>query len=323
MIPYDIWRDQANFTAEVRARAEPQGWDNSHLGKVARTKELMLHLISECSEVLDACGTWKAHVPKTETVNPAQLAQELIDVQKYWIMLCQLWNIGPEQLEEAYWAKSAAVRQRYAEMWIAQLDRPIVVVDLDNVLADFTRGFCLYLKQNWSSLSHATIDDAVAQHQWLSASTLGISLMEWAEIKHAFRVSSGFATLPPMPGAAAFLDRARAAGYAVIGLTSRPIDRYPNIYVDTVQWLWHHDMQLDHIWWGVDKADRLREASERHPGLIEKIVCAVDDDERFVRQFAELGVRTYWLTPTCPTAPPVNVQWVGDLGSIPLPRVTP
>lgn len=327
VIPQDIWQDQAEFTRDVRLRTEPHGWDDSHLGKIARTKELMLHLISECNEMLNACGTWKAHVPKTNVVNPAQIIQELIDIQKYWIMLCQLWGFGPDQLVHAYWAKSAAVRQRYAELWLAQLTRPTVIVDLDNVLADFTTGFARYMMAQWASVVPPDhVQHVMDTGQWFDAAAFHLTESQWADIKHAFRVSGGFATLPVMPGAHRLLDVLRANNIAVIGLTSRPIDRYPNIYVDTVVWLRQKDLALDHIWWGVDKAERLRYANEQTPGLMKHVVFAVDDDPKFVRQFAELNIPTFWLARHVPDTiqqMPSHVRWVANLMDIVLSEFPP
>jgi hypothetical protein len=81
-------------------------------------------------------------------------------------------------------------------------------------------------------------------------------------------------------------------GYQVIVLTSRPIDLYPTLYEDTVQWLNANGIQYTRVWWGTDKAKKLADT-----GILEKVVFAVDDDARFIYQYAHAGVRSYWLRP--------------------------
>jgi len=253
-------------------------------------------------------------------LNRQQLLQELIDVQKYWIMLCQLWDYTPEELEAAYWVKSAAVRQRYTELWLSRLDRTMVILDLDNVLADFTLGFSNYLSTQWAGVvTPAKMETAWHAFQWYDAKSLDLAPQTWAIIKHTFRSSGGFGTLPVIPGARALIDALHAAGAVVVALTSRPIDRYPNIYAETVHWLNTHHLDVDHVWWGVDKAERLALANEAYHGFMANVWFAVDDDQKFVKQFSDLGIRTYWLAAKEPVDMaflPDRVRWAPTLDAI-------
>jgi len=75
------------------------------------------------------------------------------------------------------------------------------------------------------------------------------------------------------------------------------VDRYPNIFTDTLSWLDAMQLPFDHLWWATDKSDRLEEA---HVQMRSQIVFAVDDDKKFVAQFRSKGIKTYWLDRSLP-----------------------
>ena len=93
-----------------------------------------------------------------------------------------------------------------------------------------------------------------------------------------------------MPGAREFLERCIDSGLNVILLTSRNIGEYPNLMMDTVQWLKMNELPYDFIWWAKNKTEKLVERDVLH-----NVVLAVDDDLRFVKQFDGMNVSTYWI----------------------------
>jgi hypothetical protein len=54
-----------------------------------------------------------------------------------------------------------------------------------------------------------------------------------------------------------------------------------------------NDLPFDHLWWADDKARRLEDYE--HVNLRSHVVFAVDDDIRFVNQYLEKNIKTYWL----------------------------
>jgi len=291
MIDRTVWDDQREFNSLLRQ--PPTTFEE----RTALTKEFTLHLISECAELLNASGTWKIHHKANQLEDHARMHCELIDIFKYWMSICQVWNTTPADLMDAYWWKSAAVRQRWAEQWIHQLDRPFVVLDLDNVLCDYVQGFCDWCAVHRPGIVSAeTLDRVRASREWLSAETMGLDYQTWAALKHEFRVSGGKRTLPLMPGAKDFVDWCRERHWAVVVLTSRPIDRYPSLYADTVDWVARHHLVVDFIWWGTNKRSKLLER-EGTAKTLSHVQFVVDDDPEFVEQYASLKLRTYWLHP--------------------------
>jgi hypothetical protein len=289
----DIWRDQQAFNLLLRPV-----WPTSYAERTALTKEMVLHLISECDELLRASGAWKSHRRQEVPENRPQILAELTDIRKYWMTIAQIWGSSEEELDTAYWLKSAAVRQRYVEEWVYQLTGPMVILDLDNVLCDYPRGLVQWLKvaPRWRDTINATdanLEELAHGVEWINGASLQCSNQVWMEIKHAFRTSGAKRSLPTRPKAAEFTRWCRDKGWKVIILTSRPIDKYPTLYDDTLHWLNHGAFAYDFVWWGFDKAHQINLR-----GIAEQIVFAVDDEEQFIQQYLMNSIRTYWMQRT-------------------------
>jgi hypothetical protein len=305
----ELWDDQAAFNRLLRAL--PANEDE----RMQQTREIVLHLESELHELL-ATYSWKFHRNRPHVLNTAQREEELVDIFKFFLTLAQIQGTSVDSLVEAYWRKTAVVRQRYAQEWVHRVNRPYVVVDIDGVLCDYAAGFSQWIINRTPGLvdevaRQRTLDD----HRWLDAESIGITRHEWATHQHEFRVTGGNRALPAFMDAVPFLRNCRAAGYLIVLLTSRPIDRYPNIYTDTVQWLTRQGMEFDIVWWAQHKGDFLALQSMPHDWFR----FYVDDDLTFVQQVAKTGYApVYWLRRGMDAPPGLDV----GAGVIPVSSLT-
>lgn len=251
-----------------------------------------MHLVSECDELLRASGAWKLHrrTPRLGE-NKRAVLLELIDIFKYTISVAQIHGFTPEQFTAAYWEKSMVVRQRYSEEFVTQLNRPTVVVDIDNVLADYVMGFL-----KWCEARNVLTQEDVMilgrrPYRWITPEMLDVPVGEYNRLRHEFRVSGEHARLPPMPGAGKLLEWINVTLRAnILLLTSRPIDLYPNLYTETLQWINNMDLPYTALWWTRDKGEILLDREVR-----QHILFAVDDEYRYVEQLAKQGIFTFWL----------------------------
>lgn len=277
----DIWEDQRAFNLLLR---QPPTC-NEELAEQIR--DMVTWTGSELYELLRATP-WKKHRRVPVLRNDAHIEEEAIDIFKYAISILQLAGIESlEQLEQAYWRKTAVVRQRYQEEWVHKIDRSCVVIDIDNVICDYVGGLLSWLDAH-SCIPKDHVEHLRACGSYLNASTVGLPQELWQRLKHHFRTQGAKRGLPVFHEAIPFLFRMRADGHLIILLTSRPIDRYPNIFTDTILWLNSHRLPYDYVWWSHDKAERLAE-------LQQFVRFAVDDELKFVDQFAQAGIPTYWL----------------------------
>lgn len=281
-----IWEDQADFNRLFR-RPEEFTFEQ----RTAETKELVLHLISEADELLRASGAWKFHrrVPVRE--NKRAVGYELADLFKYVMSVAQVHGITIEEFVQFYWEKSMVVRQRYAQEFVQTLDQPAMVVDIDNVLADYIRGFIVWLGEA-KIIPTDVAADFYEHPRYVSARSLGLPEHLYDEAKHLYRISGQHAYIPSMYGAAQFLIRMQQArpDRSIILLTARPIDRYPNLYGETLAWIQQVGLPCHFVWWASDKGEAIRTS-----GIANHVELAIDDDWTHVEQFGRIGVTTYWL----------------------------
>ena len=277
-----VWKDQAEFNRNFFPKA------HSFEEQSRQTKEFSLCLMSEASELLKAIN-WKVHRKHDLKANPEHIKNEMTDILKYWISLCIVWNISPEEAIADYWRKSMVCRQRYSEEFVHELDGQIVLCDIDGILADYFNGFLQWVISHRPSLAKEA-QPLIGTSVWLDSKSLGIDEQVWQELKHEFRTSRGKVGLPVYPGSKDFLESCKAKGYKVVLLTSRPIDKYPNIYTDTLEWLNNHSLTFDAIWWAVDKKETVLSKSIR-----KQIVFAIDDDPKYIDSYLDIGVPAYWV----------------------------
>lgn len=293
-----MFKDQRLFNQQIYSRTSEDP------GLVERLRHLALGMYEETSEFL---GTFehKAHRRKTGKLpNVAHSHEELVDMFKYWLSLADLVDFPMERLEELYYAKSRVVQYRYQEEWMQEIDGPCVIVDIDNVLADYISGFCDYAMKHLDLVSSAPSDRiriALRLQEMkrmvvrVNYQTADVAPDLWRKLKHQFRVDGGKRQLPVLEGAREFLQWCRRSGWLILLVTSRPIDRYPNIFTDTVTWLHDNNLPFDHLWWADKKEERIQEAQM---SIRSKIVFAVDDDLTYVHQFNNRGIKTYWMART-------------------------
>jgi NTP pyrophosphatase (non-canonical NTP hydrolase) len=282
----DIWEDQAEFN--LLFRQPPKDFQE----KSQQTRDMVLELTEESHELLRTMDH-KRHRKVPKLPNASHSEEELADMFKYFISLCQIHGVSPDRLKHLYWQKSMVCRQRHAEEFVRAIDRPCVVLDLDAVLCDYVTGILAYLAKEFQrSISPVQLEVA-RNRNYVNAESLGIGKEDWELVKWSVRTSDAKEHFPAMPGAKTFVDWCKSRGWLVIILTSRPIDLYPNLYRSTLTWLKTHDIHPDFIWWGSDKPERIWTVREH-------LQFAVDDDVRFVGQYRAASLPCYWLTPTLP-----------------------
>lgn len=279
---YDMWLDQEEFNQNFFPRPE------SYPEQSRQTKEMLIHLMSEMDELL-RCTEWKPHRKVNVQPNMEQVKNELTDMFKYFISLCLIWGVSPKQLMEDYWRKSMVCRQRYSEEFCTQLEGDIALVDIDGVLADYHLGISRWIQKHYPEL-YNNVEVCIDNNIWIDSDGLQINDQRWQEIKHRFRTSRGKVYLPLCPNAKEFLDELKASGLKVVLLTSRPIDQYPNLYMDTLEWLRKNNLQFDYLWWAVDKKEAILSKNIRN-----NIRFAIDDDPKYIGPYSRMGIKCFWV----------------------------
>jgi hypothetical protein len=281
----DVWKEQKDFNDLFRHL--PKGFEE----RSDLTQHMVLCIMSELDEILSTIH-WKHHRNITVKANPQQTLSECIDVFKYLITIVQAWGFTEKEFIDAFWKKSMVVRQRRSEEFLKNVNGKTAVIDIDGVLCDHNQGFMEWLQKYDCELYSAAIDkirnSSTGDYNHVSRHDFKLTPTEWQELKHQFRISGYKEFMPAYADAKEFLSEIRRKNITIVLLTSRPIDRYPNLYADTVAWLKGEGLPYDIIWWSYDKANHVVEN-------ISNPLFVVDDDLSLVNQFDAVNIPVYWI----------------------------
>jgi len=98
-----------------------------------------------------------------------------------------------------------------------------------------------------------------------------------AELKEKYRLSGLKASEPPIEGSVELLESFKRNGYTIILLSSRPVNRYPEVYMQTLQFLKRYRLVHDLLFFKDHKP-----ISAELEDLWSRVEFFVDDDSRYI-----------------------------------------
>jgi len=244
----EIFKDQLDFNRKVIDDME--GLEKKE--KVSQTKEYILHLHSECDELLREMA-WKSHRKEDGYIIRSNMKEELIDVFKYWLSIVVLWGFEPEEIVEEYWRKSKVVEQRFKQEKRLNFDgRKVVGVDIDGVLAAYPEHFLDFINREVGT--DLKVED-LTEYNVYEALELPYDMTK--RLKAKFRETGEKRHIPVLDGAKEFLESLKNNDYKIVLLSARPYKKYKRIFADTQEWLEKNELIHDAILWDEDKCNRL------------------------------------------------------------------
>lgn len=170
------------------------------------------------------------------------------------------------------------------------MKKDTVIIDIDGVLADYRMGLLLWIVNSYPRLSSSARAHLVRSDTWIDHTTMNCSFREWLECLEHFRMSRGKVDIPIFLDAYELVSTLKEKGYFIVLLTSRPIDVYSNIYIDTVEWLRRNHIEYNSFLWCRNKAEMVFRNA-----LIDRTRFAIDDEIKHIKHFSALGIQTYWV----------------------------
>lgn len=246
------------------------------------TKEYALHLTSEITSLLEEIN-WKIHhKDNLISVNRTSLVLEWIDIFKYWLSIGLLWDIEPEEFYQVFDEKSDLVEQRYLQEFSDYSDREIIICDIDGVLSDYPKTFINFVNEKEKELTGKDIminPEEISDldlYKTLSAECL-IPTSRIKKYKEEYRSEGLIRHEGVLSGAKEMIDSFKSKGYYVVLLTSRPFDKYKNLYLDTYVWLKSNGFKFDAIISDSKKRDKINKIAETST-----IKAVIDDDPKII-----------------------------------------
>lgn len=248
-----IWEKQRSFNDNFMNTKEA-----STSERQAHTKEIVLHMISECDELLSNIN-WKFHRKETiENIDRNKILEQLVDIFKYSLTLAQTWNVEPEELITEFYRKSEVVEQKYKQEKKLSLltDEKVIGIDIDGVLADYPNGFIKFISEETKTDLSKVVLNKYDLYTIISDKIPG-GAETLRKLKHKFRIEGHKKNLEVIPGAIDGMKYLKEKGYTIVLLTARPAKEYPRIFSDTIEWLKKYNIPYDAILFDEDKEKRI------------------------------------------------------------------
>ena len=160
-------------------------------------------------------------------------------------------------------------------------DQPVVIVDMDDVLVDFRRGFANWLCRNYQ----VEVDVDSTEYYFITA--LQKIDVNPEEVFSNFITQGGFSKLKPVDGAVFFINELKRMGYWVQILTARPEEDLRCMY-DTYLWLEKYGIEYDDVGFS---AEKFRWCAKSKYYDQKSILFAIDDSPKHAEEYAKHGIR--------------------------------
>jgi len=105
----NIWKEQKSFQSNFLNFSELNNTEE----KQRLTKEYILHLYSQTDQLLNAIN-WKFY-KDNRPIDYNKVSEQLIDIFKYWLVICIIWGVEPDEFVKTFNSKSKIVWDRLKE----------------------------------------------------------------------------------------------------------------------------------------------------------------------------------------------------------------
>jgi len=241
-------------------------------------KTFVLALHSDATGIVEAVN-YKDHRRETHPVDRQTILYKSVDVYRYVLAILNLWGFGAAQFAAALQQKDDYLHYRHelsTKVWNGE---PVVLFDMDDVLAEFRLAFCTYVTRD----SGIYMDPE--SPEYYNTSTLKEHGLSGETYFKSFIERHGFLDLPRCEPYVLLLKRLKDLGYWVQIVTARP-DKNPTAFYDTYSWLRRNEIPADGVAFTTEKFNWLSQQSfynaTKH--------FAVDDSAKHAAEYAKHGV---------------------------------
>lgn len=247
--------------------------------EISKTLGLCLH--QEVSSLINTIN-FKSHTKSYTEVDISNFKYEAADAFRYIIALLNTWEINDKEFLQAFCEKDVYLNVRNKlekRRWEGQ---PVIIVDVDDVLAEFRDGFSEWLKK------YKDIDASVSSKEYYFITALANSKENPEEIFMEFLKTGGFKNLEVVKHSMKALKTLRKKGYWIQLLTARPKENLKCLY-DTYEWISKWTDCFDAIDFSTEKFRWCAQSEFYDSGAIK---FAIDDSPKHIEEYAKHGIKT-------------------------------
>lgn len=270
-----------NFNEMMRAQGS---YNEAKFGKVDSndqkrriSKDLALNAYNSINKMIEKMRVENG-IP-----NEDDLMFSSVDVLRYVMSMLNLWDIAPEEVSKSFMLKDVYLdldHKMKAKSWEGQ---PVVIVDIDDVLAEFRTPFASFLDRRYGIDADVESDQYFFVEDILKAS----GNINPEKVFESFVQERHFRCLPVVENAKEFLQHLRKEGYWIQLLTARPKEDL-KIFYDTYYWLSGLDLEFDRLDFSPEKLRWCMSSEYYDSGAI---LFAVDDSPKHALEYANHGMK--------------------------------
>ena len=243
------------------------------------TKTLILSLHTEVSALTSSIN-FKDHKINKEAVDLNSLLYESVDVLRYLIAILNLWDFSSDDLISAYADKDLFLNARHRSGQNKWCGEPVIIVDVDDVLAEFRECFV-----EWLENRHGIVVNHSSSEYYTSTDVKNAGLNPEG-VFFQFINERSFREIRPCIEMIVALRQLKREGYWIHLLTARPSEN-PIVKYDTYFWIEENKIPYDRIDFSPEKYRWIAQSEYYDTG---KIVCAIDDSPKHSAEIAKHGI---------------------------------
>lgn len=248
--------------------------------KEEELKTFVLALHTEASGICEGIN-YKDHRRQANPVDLQKILYKSVDAYRYILAILNLWGFNAETFSDALQQKDDFLHYRHSlkdKVWDGQ---PIVLFDMDDVLAEFRTTFCKFVTER----SGIFVDPN--SNEYYNASTFKTNGLSSELYFRSFIDSHGFLNLSVNKKHHDLLLRLKQAGCWIQIITARP-EKNSTCFYDTYSWLARHDIPADGVAFSPEKFAWLADQPFYHKAKI----VAIDDSAKHAAEYVKHGVPT-------------------------------
>jgi beta-phosphoglucomutase-like phosphatase (HAD superfamily) len=243
-------------------------------------KTFVLSLHAEVTGIADGVS-YKEHRLQDIPVDRQKILYKSVDAYRYILAILNLWDFAPHEFVRALSQKDDFLHYRHElaqKKWSGQ---PIVLFDMDDVLADFRKSFCKYCTDR---TGHPF--DPLSKEYYNVSEFKSLGLNSESFFRDFIDNQHGFLGLSPNESYVDLFKQLQSEGYWMQIVTARPEKNLAALY-DTFSWLKMYDIHADGVAFTPEKFVWLTD----QPFFAAGRYVAIDDSAKHAAEYAKHGVR--------------------------------
>ena len=277
--------DWANLPDALKRQADFSSlfFDNDKISLEQKKELLKTFVLSLHSETTGICEAidYKEHRLQSKPVDVQKILYKSVDAYRYILAMLNLWGINASTFEMALAQKDDFLHYRHRTSQKKWEGQPVVLFDMDDVLAEFRKSFCGYV----STLTGHFIDpESEEYYNVREFKRLNINSENFFK---NFIDCHGFLLLERNDQYFKLLQHLKSQGYWIQIVTARPEANLTCFY-DTYSWLARHGIEADGVAFTPEKFVWVSE----QPFYARGKYFAVDDSAKHAAEYAKHSVVT-------------------------------